>query len=165
MLCIEYITFFFPGNISSLSSVSSVENDKHFVTLEICGLVFENAFEEFSCRLFLTTLNIKETPYTYWFLVRVRNTLSFLSSSITITSHPCLCPTHTSWKSAMPISKLEKQGHSSWKHVACRLTLRSRGAAGYPGSDINFEKVLKGSFLPGFPLTCLSAGLCLPRAF
>lgn len=123
--------FFFPGNIRSLPSVSSVENDKHLVTLETYGLVFENAFEEFSCRLFLTTFNIKETPYTYWFLVRVRNTLSFLSLSITITSHPCLCPTHTSWKSAMPISKLEKQGHSSWKR-SCKLTPQESWGSGLP---------------------------------
>jgi len=50
--------------------------------------------------------------------------------------------------------RLEKPGHSSWKHVACRSALgvlmtNALEALGALGQrlDINFEKVLEGAFL------------------
>lgn len=76
MLCIEYITFcfggwfvffFYPRQIWSPSSVSSVENGKHLVILEMYGPQFENSIEVCTFFFLHTTFSMKETLYVYWY--------------------------------------------------------------------------------------------------
>lgn len=61
------VCFFCPRQIWSPSSVSSVENDKHLVILEMYRPQFENSIEVWTFFFLHTTFSIKETLYMYWY--------------------------------------------------------------------------------------------------
>lgn len=86
----EVVWFYFgfcPRQIRSLSSVSSVENDKYLINLEIYGPQFENLIEVLMFFLH-STFSLKETPCAYIALpVRVSNKHSSLCLSVSALLH------------------------------------------------------------------------------
>lgn len=61
------VWFFCPRQIWSPSSVSSVENDKRLVILEMDGPQFENSIEVWTFFFLHTNFSMKETLYVYWY--------------------------------------------------------------------------------------------------
>lgn len=161
--------FFCPRKIWSPSSVSSVENDKHLVILEIYGPQFENSIEVWTFFFLHTTFSMKETLYMYWYCGQSwKQTCPYHEYPFS-----CLCwgpdifvkrsiadPMwkHTGWRIQGALLQTCCFQEDTWGVYAQGASASETSgvlAAGYPGSDIHFEKVLIRPSVPRLPSTHL----------
>lgn len=158
------VWFFCPRQIWSPSSVSSVENDKRLVILEMDGPQFENSVEVWTFFFLHTTFSMKET-LCIDIVVRVGNKLVLILSTL---FHVCAGAwylwsylwsdvKHTGWRSQGALLQTCCFREDTWGVYAQGASASGTSgvlAAGYPGSDIHFEKVLIWPLYQGFlPLT------------
>lgn len=100
------VWFFCPRQIWSPSSVSSVENDKRLVMLEMDGPQFENSVEVWTFFFLHTTFSMKETLYVYWYCGQSRKqTCPYFEYPFS-----CLCWGHTVPLIRCEAHRLEKPG-------------------------------------------------------
>lgn len=138
------VFFFSPRQIRSLSSVSSVENDKHLVIIDVYGPQLENSCPVFSCCFSHAIFGLQEMPRTYW-CCGWSWTLSLPLSRRVLLPTPGLygaqqCCSHMGACTGSVPGNMLPASQPWGARAGGTRSRQSPGAAGHLGLDLSFEK-------------------------